>query len=151
MDITFGKHTGKSSEILVLKHPEYIHWLLQQKNTHGAMRTLQAEVRNLIQEFNGKAIKEKCWCSSCKSEVVRMSVYKEKLDPYWWCANCDPYQAGAVSGKLSIFGDYESALLHVQLYCKGKQSEQRKIIKSLAVAKGLPVRSGEKQAIDFFT
>ena len=32
MEIIFGKHSGTSMELLVLKYPDYVAWLLRKEN-----------------------------------------------------------------------------------------------------------------------
>lgn len=149
MYVTFGKHKGKSLEALVLKEPDYISWLLTQ-NATGPMLLAQNEVKALIAKFNKKPMKQKCNGKSCTSLATRITVYRDNVSPYWWCGNCDPYQTGALDGKLQVISDYVSALNHVDLYCGSKKSDFKKIIKEIAIGKGLPKRVGESQSQEFF-
>ena len=70
--------------------------------------------------------------------------------PHWWCDTCDPYETGALSGKLYLLDSYINALGHVEIFCSGRKSDYKKIIKLMSQAKGLPNRVGETQAQNFF-
>jgi hypothetical protein len=69
---------------------------------------------------------------------------------YYWCNSCDPYQAGAIEGKLTIITTYRQALDHISLSCKKRSRDYIAIVKALAHAKGLPDRVTEGQAEAFF-
>ena len=149
MLVPVGKHKGKSIELLVLKEPGYVHWLLQQ-SASSPLLAVQAEVKRLVQKFGTKPFQIKCNGNGCSAPATRLSVYGNNISPYWWCDKCDPYQMGAISGKLQIFRDYSSALSHVERFCGGRQGDYKDLIKSMAQAKGLPSRVGESQAVAFF-
>ena len=133
----------------MLKEPGYVHWLLEESVT-GPLLALKKEVDRLIKKFDQKPFQGKCNGNACSAQASQLSVYGNNLLPYWWCDNCDPYQTGAVSGKLQIFRSYSVALSHVELYCVSRQSEYKELIKTMAQAKGLPSRVGEPQAVAFF-
>src|SRR5688572_23983774 len=102
MQITFGKHKGKSIEEVLLKHPDYIHWMLQQDNSYGAMKALQEETIRLIDVFDSKPFVEPCHGRNCTRIATRCTVYRDAVDnPYWWCDNCDPGQSGASEYKIT--------------------------------------------------
>lgn len=150
MNITFGKQKGKTVENLVLKEPEYIHWMLG-VNATGALLRIQEHANLLISMFNSKPLLRRCAGSNCQAAASRVTVYMDNIfSPYWWCDNCDPYQQGANEGKLHVIRTYEDALNHVALYCRGRKEDFREIIKMLAVTKGLPARSGNKECDAFF-
>ena len=151
MKVTFGKHSGKSVELLMLKEPSYIQWVLNQQSPTGNMATVKSHIQHLISIFDSKPFKgKKCSSKSCDKPVTRYTVYFDNLQPYWWCDTCDPYQLGANSGKLHLPNDYKSALLHVATFCQGRKPDYTYIIKTLSQAKGLPDRVGESQAQSFF-
>lgn len=149
MLVPVGKHKGKSVELLLLKESGYVQWLVQQ-NASGPLLALQAEAKRLIQKFDLKPFQMKCNGNNCSAPATRLSVYGNNISPYWWCDKCDPYQMGAIAGKLQIFRFYSSALNHVVFYCAGRQSDYKDLIKKIAQAKGLPSRVGEPQAVAFF-
>jgi len=151
VQVTFGKHAGKSVELLMLKEASYIKWVLEQQSPTGAMTKVKAHILRLIENFDAKPfVGKQCWSKSCGKEVTRLTVYLDNIDPYWWCDTCDPYQTGAISGKLQLPVDYISALQHVELYCRNRKSDYTAIIKMIAQAKGLPGRVGEAQVQKFF-
>jgi hypothetical protein len=149
MQVTFGKYAGTSLELLMLRAPEYIHWIVQQSAT-GALLELKSEALKLMKKFDAKPFNQVCHSRTCRLGATRATVYGDSLVPYWWCANCDPYGSGANAGKLQIVRTYADALSHVEFYCSGHKSDYGKLIRDLAEAKGLPVRVGEKKAQFFF-
>jgi hypothetical protein len=152
MEINFGKHAGKSVEILLLKKTDYIVWMLLQKNATGQMASAQKEARRLIAIFDQKPFVKTCYGHNCNNAATRCSVYNINVQgPYWWCNTCNPYQSGAVQGKLQEIKTYAEAVSHVDFYCRGRKSDYQALIKSMAEAKGLPSRVGNVQAEKFFS
>jgi hypothetical protein len=149
MQVTVGKHKGKSVKLLVLKDPDYVHWLFGE-NVSGPLLAVKNQAQQLINRFDAKPIQKQCYSSNCSSSAIRATVYGNNISPYWWCANCDPYQSGANNGKLQVLRTYSDALSHVVLYCASRKSDFREIIKEFAEAKGLPKRVGEQQCAAFF-
>jgi len=149
MLVPIGKHKGKSAELLVLKEPDYVRWLLQQKASNH-LQALQEEAKRLIKKFDQKPFQVECEGNACSAQATRLSMYGNKLSPYWWCDDCDPYQRGAISGMLQIFRDYSIAWSHVESFRAGSQSDHKNLIKTMAQAKGLPSIFGEAQAVAFF-
>jgi hypothetical protein len=151
VQVTFGKHVGKSVELLMLKEPAYIKWVLDQQSPTGAMAKVKLHIQQLIQVFDKKSFAGKqCWAETCVKPATRFSVYLGNLDPCWWCNTCDEYQRGANPGKLQTPINYQSALQHVKNYCKGRKSDYTGIIKMISQAKGLPSRVSETKAQEFF-
>ncbi len=150
MQVAFGKHAGKSVELLMFKEPGYVHWLLQQSPS-GALLVVQRHAHSLMKKFDAKPLHRQCHGHNCSALATRATVYGNSLAPYWWCDNCDPYEAGANSGKLQGVRTYSEALTHVEFYCGGRKSDYVALVKYLAQAKGLPTRVGEQQANAFFT
>lgn len=151
MQVTFGKHAGKSVELLMIKEPGYVKWVLEQQSPTGAMAKVKSYIQQLIKTFDAKPfIGKECWAKSCNKSATRFTVYLDNIDPYWWCGTCDPYQTGANSGKLQSPIGYTSALEHVELYCRSRKSDYMDIFKMISQAKGLPARVGETQAQKFF-
>jgi len=151
MKAGFGKHKDKSVGALVLKHPDYIAWVLSEPNPSGPLARVRAEVLRLIGIFNSKPIKKKCFGNGCSKAATRCTVYQDNVyGPFWWCDECDPYQAGAIEGRLSMISTYEGAIEHCEVFCSTKGA-LRDLIKSLSRAKGLPNRVGERQISDFFS
>jgi hypothetical protein len=142
-----GKHKGKLMEVLVLKQPEYIHWVLDKPGATDGLLAMKNEAKKLVQAFDKKPYQVRC--HGCKKPASRLSVHGN-TDPMWWCDSCDPYQQGAADGKLQIFRTYSAALSYVQFFCAGRASDYRDLVKAMARAKGLPARVDDSQAEAFF-
>ncbi len=147
MNVTFGKHSGKSVEELVLKDPSYISWVLKQ-SASGAMLAVKNHAKTLIEKFDAKPFQLKC--HSCKANATWATVYMDNVAPYWWCDSCDPYQLGANSGKLQSIRTYGDAARHVEHYCTAQKSCHTELVKHLARAKGLPTRVTAQALASFF-
>ena len=152
MNIKFGKHSGMAIELLMLREPKYICWLLHEDYPSAEMRLVQAEARELIKLFDNKPIIEHiCWGSSCIHPPTRCTVHMDNLSMVlWWCPTCSPSQTGADLGKLYYLNDYSSAIGHVMRYCGDCKADHVTLIKKLARARGLPKRVGKAQALAFF-
>ncbi len=151
MLVNFGKHKGKSVEWIVLKEPDYIKWVLDQPDPNGNLETIMTEALSLILVFDAKPIVKACHGSNCNKPAVRFTAYEGNSSSiFTWCEACDPYQTGAVHGKLRILSTYDDALHHAEFSCDGHRSDYKTIIKEIAIAKGLPRRSPETQVKAFF-
>lgn len=148
MKVDFGKFHGKTIELLVLKEPDYIDWFLRDigdKKPH-----INAEIMRLLRRFDQKEFSEKCMGRRCTAIATKMTAYQSNLTPHWWCDDCNPYQTGALDGKLSHIKTYKDALQHVWFYCKGNKKDAKRLVLNLARGKGLPARVGETAATKFF-
>jgi hypothetical protein len=150
MVLHFGKHSGKLLEILVLKEPDYVAWMLGENGATGALRQAQQEAARLVRLLDQKPFIEPCRAPGCGNVATRGSVYRGGVWPAWWCDTCDPDQLGASPGKLDIIQTYGDALSYVNMCCGGRKQALRVLIKALAQAKGLPERVSETQAVAFF-
>lgn len=151
MQVTFGKHAGKSVGYLILKEPDYLKWLLKQQNLEGPMAKVKVEAIRLISIFNSKPFIRKCEGENCQAPVSKYTTYKGSTSSLsYWCGKCDPYQSGAIMGKLSEHSTYDEAIRHIELTCGATKDGYRAIIRELAISKGLPKRSGESQIGAFF-
>ena len=149
MIITIGKkHNGKSTELVLLKEPDYVRWVLNKSNASGPLLRIKNNFLELIEIFNNKDLITNC--HRCQEPATRLSFYIGNTIPMSWCSKCDPYSQGAIDGKLNIFSDYNSALQFIEYYGGGNKSAYKHIIRNIASLKGLPDRVGEKQAHDFF-
>lgn len=151
MKLNFGKHAGKSLQLLLLNEPAYIEWMLEENSASGPLRAARAEAERLIARFDAKPLLRNCSSQLLPPHrATRCTLYAESASgEYWWCATCDPYQAGASNGKLHIVSSYEGALRHVALR-SGSKKDYRALVRAIAEAKGLPKRVGEAQAAAFF-
>lgn len=150
MQVTFGKLKGKSVANVVLRHPDYIVWMLGKDTPSTQMAVVLREARRLIAIFDAKPFLANCFGSSCGKPAARFSVYRGGLLLYFWCGACKPYSAGAASDHLSIGHTYRNALNHVRSYNGGNREDYKHLIRRLAEAKGFPERYSEKRAGKFF-
>ena len=151
MMIEFGKYRGMSVELLMLRDPGYANWICSQPGNVGKLAEARAQARKLARHFDRKPFVVECCGGNCKNIATRFSVFKDaSLDPVWWCSECTPYSLGASPGRLAVLSRFVPAIDHVVLYCGGKGASFKKLIREFARAKGLPLRVGEKQALEFF-
>lgn len=148
MVINIGKFSGKTTESVLIKEPDYVQWTLDQNNAKDALQVIRKDFIRLMEIFDGKPIKKKCY--KCKEPAQKISFYQGNISPYFWCGTCDPYCQGALSGKLSIITKYRQALSFVSSTCQGRKSDYKSIIRELAIAKGMPDRITGIEAQSFF-
>lgn len=70
MDVTFGKHAGKSVELLLIKEPQYTSWILAQNPT-GAMKQVKNHAQSLISAFDTIPLQTKCDGRNCENLASR--------------------------------------------------------------------------------
>jgi hypothetical protein len=151
MKIDIGKHKGKSVGMVVLKHPDYVKWVLEKSDAEGQLRDIQMEMRRLLSVFNSKPFNKKCAGTNCNKPVAKCTVYRDNVyGPHWWCANHNPYESGANTGTLYEIRTYGDVVRYVKRVCGNRKSASVSLIKSLAQAKGLPNRVGENEVSRFF-
>ena len=151
MLVTFGKHKGKCVEYLLLKEPDYMKWLLGQSKSEGSMAKVKAEAIRLISIFDSKPFIRQCDGENCRAAASKYTTYRGSPSSLnYWCGSCDPYQLGAMRGKLSEHSSYNEALKHIALTCGDTKQGYKAIVRELAISKGLPQRSGESQILAFF-
>jgi len=146
MLLGIGKHKELTTQLVLLKHPDYVAWALDESST-GRLAQIVSAFRRHAAVLNAKPFVTRC--RQCKAVATRGSYYQGTTDGQWWCDECDPYSLGAVEGRLRMVKSYNDALLHVQWTCDGRKSDYRSIIKDLSQAKGAPKRLGEAQAQEF--
>jgi hypothetical protein len=139
------------TERVMLRHPDYIEWMMHQRNPCKALSEDKRDALALAAMFDKRRFTTSCSTPSCTRLVTRFTVYGNVIEsPYWWCPDCNIYQFGAVPGTLYQLSRYLETLKHVRFHCAGRRSAYQEIIKQVAVAKGLGARVGDKQAVAFF-
>jgi hypothetical protein len=139
-----GKYAGKTYETVLLKNPDFAEWMI---GNHSDGTTAK-QFRALIAIFDRKPFTEKC---SCGKRATRASTYRGIPSLMFWCDRCPPHSSGAEASKLGTITTVREALDHINWSANGHRQWKRDIVRSLAQAKGLPKRVGEKQAMDFFS
>lgn len=150
MVVGFGKYTGRTVEYIVIREPGYIRWMFEEVKADGVLQKVKTEAQRLITRFDIKPFTQNCNAHECHSCASRFSVYIGNCVPFFWCDECDPYQAGAIDGKLRILRSYWDAVGHVRSTCDGTASEYRCLIRSIGAAKGLPDRLSSIALQKFF-
>lgn len=141
--IQSGPEKGKTAEELLLKKPSKADFIRSSSNS-----VLAGELNRLVSKLDAKDLVSTC--HECKQPATRYSIYYNNHNCMFWCDDCDPYTSGAVQGKLTIGRTFDQAITHIDLTANGKKSFKDSVIKEIAVAKGLPKRVGEAQALAFF-
>jgi hypothetical protein len=150
MYIRFGKHRGETAESVVLKHPDFITWVLAQKPATEGFAELVQEFCRLIERFDSLPILTRCHEAGCARPATRYTLYCGAITPYWWCATCDPIASGARPRKLIRLRTYSEACHYVAADCNGRRADLAQLIREIARAKGLPDRVREAEAVSFF-
>lgn len=151
MSLPFGKYKGELVEKIVLTHPDYIAWLLNQPSLPQYKFVLE-HINWCIQIFNSKPFTDR-QCSSyrpCSNPVTRISLYKHNPSPYYWCQSCDPYSSGAIGNVLTLVRTYQEALNYVEFVCGSKKSIYENLIQTMHNAKGLTGRRTTEKILAFF-
>ncbi len=133
--VTFGRHRDKSVFEVVLKHPDYVAWLLSRPTLYGPAQKLRTQIECLIEDFDDKPFTAKCAGRSCSNSATYGMAYVGCSGLSFWCDNCDPHQLGAAPGRLYSIWSYENALKFVEWHCAGRRQDYEEIIKQLARAK----------------
>lgn len=149
MQATIGKHAGTAMEVLMLKQPGYINWLLDYPAC-GLLAPMKQEAIRLVNVFDVKSFADPCTAEGCATYATRMTVYAESVVPMFWCDQCDPYRLGAKPGQLNVIRTYQQALAHVTNSCYMRKASYREIVLKMAHAKGLSDRVGVREAEAFF-
>lgn len=125
MIIDFGNcQNGKSVEMVMLKAPWYVRWVLDQEKPYGKLLVVRNEMTRLMDVFDAKPILRKCTTPECERVVTRASGYKDNVAILrWWCDECDPFLGGALLNKVSLIRTYEDALDHIYRYCENRKTD----------------------------
>lgn len=142
------KHKGKPAELVLLTDPYYVKLTLAGKCPDGNMPELQKEFIRLIAAFDEKKIR--CRGKDCNFSAESIFFFKGTLFHYSLCVFCKPSWLKDNHWKFTRLADYRGALKYVELYCHGNKKSYRRIIRSMAIHKGLPQKFGAEQAVAFF-
>lgn len=141
-----GKYEGKTTEEVLLKYPDWARWNTRNYGEAKHSREFGA----LAKKFTAKPFVVDCAGGHCGKKATRASAYQGSGDLMFWCIDCSPSQSGAEPSKLKIVKTIGDVLDHVEFTMDANRGWARIMVRSLAEAKGLPKRVGEKQALAFF-
>ena len=123
-----GKHAGKSTELLLLKWPDWAYWMME----HHPKSIVSKDFFALVYIFDSKPIVKRC--ARCACRATRASaVYNSSRGLMFWCDTCDPSSTGA-SG-VGILHSFMDAIFHVSPGVgPGTRQSKRWIIRGLSSA-----------------
>jgi hypothetical protein len=143
MRLRFGPHAGQSTEVLLIRAPDYAEWVL----SHRPEGALGRSFTELITAFDARPLAQDCACGAPAAHVL---AYRNSTELLFRCDRCaaDP-ALGPVASDVTA---YREALEHVrQTFVRAHRKAQRRIIRRLAVAKGMPVRVTVRAAEAFLS
>lgn len=154
MIMGFGIHSSKTVENVVLTHPDYVKWMLdniekasyQKRFVNGAKK----QVNRLINIFDKKPTMCKCNTIGCNNTAENAIFFSSVVSNHKWLCNECLGGKHSTLGRYKIVRTYRNALSYVEKNCKNAGSNYELIIKYLAEAKGLPSRFTETDESSFF-
>jgi len=141
MRLRFGRYAGMTTEVLLLRAPDYVAWTLARRPRSALARTFAA----LADAFDARSIQASC---SCGRAARHARAYRASSELILLCEAC----AGRAppGGGLDEVTGYRAALEHVRETCvRGHRREQQRLIRGLGRAKGMPKRITEAAAARF--
>jgi hypothetical protein len=146
MRIKSGKKAGKTTEELLIKEPDWVQSFLRNVREGN----VSDDFRRLVDQFNEKPFTRKC-DGQCGRNATRATGYEGGDLLYFWCNECNPYSSGARTGALHEIRTLGELLQHVDWTANGNRAFKRRMTRTMAEAKGLKKKVGEKEALDFFS
>lgn len=134
-----GNHAGRPAEYVLLRYADDAAFIMQ---TYPESPTAKEYVR-LAKRFDAKPYAVKC--TGCPCLATRASAYRGAVDLYFWCDDCDPYDRGALPGRLVEIRTIAGAIKNAG----NQKMDRRDVVKALAAAKGCPRRLRNSDAVDF--
>lgn len=143
MRLRFGRYAGLTTEVLLLRVPDYAAYAMA-RNPDGALGRAFA---TLSAAFDGRPIRDPCRCGTLATHA---RAYRSSTDLILLCDRCDrQLPDDAALDDVSAFAD---ALDHVRRTCvRSLRREQRRIVRRLGLAKGMPRRVTEATAEAFLS
>lgn len=138
MNFTFGKYKDKPVAWVLLSNPDYFKWMKKEGITDKKEYQFALE---LLQTLEAKPFSGARCSGGCKGANIptRLSLYQGRNNmDMWFCDSCDPYECGAILGKLSTIsrfnefvncGSQKNGL--IKTYCKAKGVPSKKTSSSL--------------------
>jgi hypothetical protein len=134
MRLRFGRYAGMTTEALVLRRPDYVVWMLREAPDGVVGRDLT----NLVQRFDAKVVggtAAACLAPPNQSDLVLADTARAETLP---------------ACGLVCIGGFWDAVAHVErTVVRGRRRALRRIVRNLAVARGMPRRFTDHAAIAF--
>ena len=77
MYLKFEKYSDKSIEMIILKDPAYVVWILTERNPQGRLAIVKIEVQRLIRIFDAKPFFRNCQGMECTKPATRLTLYAD--------------------------------------------------------------------------
>jgi hypothetical protein len=149
MEITFGKHKGKSTELVFFESPDYVNWILSKSQAKGQMAMVYNDILRLIKKFDSANFTVNCHTEQCNKIATYCTIHRRNSNMInWWCDDCEPYQLKSTPGMLEVIRNFGDALNYVNN--NSGNNDLTSLIQQLARAKGLPEDIDENEAQAFF-
>lgn len=143
MRLRFGAYAGKTTELLLLKAPDYAVWTMTRRPETAVARAFE----HLSAAFDARPIMAACRCGAA---AIQARAYRNSTDLILLCERCA--HRLPPSPVLDDVTDYLAALEHVSRTCvRGHRRAQRRIVRRLGLAKGMPRRITEPAAEAFLS
>jgi hypothetical protein len=141
MRLRYGPYAGMTTEVLLLRAPDYAAWIM----AHRPEGAVAQAFSSLSAAFDVRPLMETC---ACGANATHALSYRASTDLILVCDVCaSPLAPSEVLDEVTT---YAAALNHVaQTYPRAIRRQQRKIIRKLGLAKGMPRRVTEPAADDF--
>lgn len=150
MAIPFGKHRGLSVEVLLLRHPDYVVWMLAQEDASDLMARVQSRVRQAVAAFDRRPFVKRCGGSGCSRRATLCSVYCGTTQIRWWCEGCNPVGLRGMGSKLVGVRTFADARSYIARHGSDQGMSFGSLFSALAQAKGLSEWVDESEARSFF-
>lgn len=154
--MNFGRYRGSLIGSLLINQPDYVNFLLSVSNPDGPLARQVPSIHDLIEIFDAKPYLKSCRGLDCSRSATRVSLYYRRFQPFYWCQQCRPTGQGAAGSKLEIIRSYRDALDYAKAgggmarLRTEPAAKRKKLIRELAVAKGLRDPGGEREIREFF-
>lgn len=143
MRLRYGPYAGMTTEVLLLRAPDYAAWTMAHRADGAVARALASHSA----AFDARPLTETCACGAPAANALS---YRASTELILVCEGCA--RRLAPSDLLDEVTRYAAALDHVAQTCpRGIRRQQRKIIRKLGLAKGMPQRVTEPAADAFLS
>ncbi len=142
MRLRFGRHAGHTTERLLLRAPDYAEWVMRRQPNGPVGRAFS----DLARRLDAKPFTENCVL--CGDRAESAGAYPDSVA---LILRCEPCRAKPDAAGLEPCSTFRQAVAHVAETCARAQTRnKRRIIRTLARAKGLERRITEAEAARFF-
>lgn len=136
MRLRFGRYAGMTTEALILRRPDYVVWMLREAPDGVVGRDFTSLIQRFDARILGKADGVACLAAPNQTDlVVSNAAQAERL-------------GGCSLSRIDGFWD---AVAHVERTgVGGRRQALRRLIRNLALARGMPRRFTDRAALVFF-